>query len=60
MKRYVNEIANEYLRCYERNELTIEKARKITKIVSQCERGYITSLEAVRLIMQTAEGEADA
>lgn len=47
MKRYVKELANDIL-C---KGLPEEKMGQIKKAVKLCERGYITSCEAARLIL---------
>lgn len=57
MKRYVKEYAADLIKAYGVNSYTVQNVIKIEKIVTQCERGYITSHEAVRLLVQVAEGE---
>lgn len=48
MKRYVREFANEQMKsCTEKRKAYIEKA------VRYCERGIITSFEAVELIVNS-------
>lgn len=49
MKRYVKEIANEFLNIKFYPE---EYKQKIKKVVNYAERGLITSLEAVQMIIQ--------
>lgn len=48
MKRYVKEIANEFLKV---KNLPEDNKRRIQRIIVCCERGIITSLEAVSVIM---------
>lgn len=48
MKRYVKEIANEFLKVKNYPE---DDRNRIERIVSCCERGLCTSIEAVSVIM---------
>lgn len=50
MKRYVKEIANEFLNV---RNYPNEQRQKIISIVNFAERGLITSMEAVREILKT-------
>lgn len=52
MKRYVKEIANEFLKVEKYPE---EDKQKIQKIINFAERGLITSMEAVRMILKVDE-----
>ena len=49
MRRYVKEIANEFLKVKNYPE---EDRKKIERIVSCCERGICTSIEAVSVILK--------
>ncbi len=53
VKRYVIEIANEYLSIESKEQNVLDAQRQITRIVSKCEQGVITSLEAVELMLKT-------
>lgn len=49
--RYVKEFANDYLRNKKHPQ---EKKERVAKAVRLCERGMITSSEAVRLIVEVS------
>lgn len=57
IKRYVIEYANDYIKLIENNKSAHERITKIDRIVHQCEYGYISNMEAVKLITEVIDGK---
>ena len=57
MKRYVKEFAADRIKSLEYANADIKQKaiERINKIVNQCERGYITNLEAVQQIIKAID-----